>query len=138
MPPPNLERFERPTKLLRRHLQEITRAILDNWIVSSPSVKVRRQAGGTCYLEVVGPGGGGVGLWVRTPGGGIAGRSGADLGSAECALLGFSADGERITTEQVLTVHNNWTGAIPGGADLFCSRSGPLTIGLIWECGGGA
>ena len=75
---------------------------------------------------------GGIAHFV-TPGGGIAARSGATLGSATCTLLSI-ADGTRSTTATTATVYNNFTSAVGGSVDIVAAKIDGVWSVIAEDC----
>ena len=89
------------------------------------------------YTEgrVRGNGGSGSGLTrvFLTPGGGIAARSGATLGSATCTHYTVTA-GTRATASATETVYNDFTSAIGGSVDIIAARIDGIWVAIAEDC----
>ena len=68
-----------------------------------------------------------------TPGGGIAARSGATLGSATCTLLTL-AGGTRATTSAAYTVYNDFLSAVSGSVDVMAARVNGIWVVIAEDC----
>lgn len=68
-----------------------------------------------------------------TPGGGIAARSGATLGSATCTMLSI-AGGTRSTTSTSFTVYNDFLTAITGSVDIIATKVDGVWVVFAEDC----
>lgn len=68
-----------------------------------------------------------------TPGGGIAARSGATLGSATCTRLTLSG-GTRATTSTTLTVYNDFLSAVGGSVDIMAATIDGIWVVIAEDC----